>query len=240
MLYNETTNRSGIIQQAERLTDLGVGTITADTNLLKDFTVFANEVGDDIWFAIFNASGAWQWDDSNNTDLPVATANIVSGTYRYALPTDALTIKRIEIKDENGSWIKLKPITTEKERLAISSLEEQSGMPIHYFAVNDTIQLYPKPDYASTDGMKVYFDRATASFAYNDTTQAPGIASPFHGLYPLGMAIMWLKIKQPNSPSLARYMEDFEKGKQDLITFYSEKWKDNSPILITKREENNE
>lgn len=237
MVYNETTNRSGIIQQAERYTDLGVGVISADTNLLKDFTVYANEVGDDLWFTIFNSTGAWQWDDSNNTDLPFATTNLVSGTARYALPPGALTIKRMEVMDENGSWTTLAPLTTEKERLAISSLETQSGVPTHYFLVNDTIELYPNTNYSSTNGLKAYFDRETVAFVSTDTTKTPGIASPFHGLYPLGMAIMWLKIKQPNSASLAQFIRDFEKGKADMATYYADRWKDNTPTLITKREQ---
>jgi ABC-type multidrug transport system fused ATPase/permease subunit len=38
MVFNDTTNRKGIIQEIEKNTDLGVGTISGNTNLLKDFT----------------------------------------------------------------------------------------------------------------------------------------------------------------------------------------------------------
>ena len=238
MVYNDTTNLSGIIQLVERYTDLGLGYISGDTTRLKEFTAYANEVGDDLWFTAFNASGGWQYDDSNNTDLPVATADIVSGTYRYALPSDALTVSRIEVEDASGNWITLKPFLREKEQIAITDLEDNSGVPTHYFLMNGTIQLYPKPNYASTAGLKVYFDRGSVSFAYDDTTQTPGIPSPFHGLYALGMAITWLKIKQPSSLSLTHYIKDLEDGKTALADFISNRWKDNTPPLITKKNEN--
>lgn len=238
MTYNDTSNANGIIQMTERYADLGSTYISASTDRLKEFTSYANEVGGELWFIAFNNCGGWQWDDSNNTDLPQSTTNIVSGQNRYAIPSEALTISRLEVKDANGSWVKLAPFLKEKERLAISDLEEKSGTPTHYFLVNDTIQLYPKPDYASTNGLKVYFDRNAVDFAYNDTTKTPGIPSPFHGLYPLGMAITWLKIKQPTHPSLAIYVNDYEKGKNDMAEYFVNRWKDNTPTLITKREEN--
>lgn len=222
---------------AERYTDLGSTYISGSTDRLKEFTSYANEVGDDLWFVAFNSCGGWQWDDSNNTDLPMATTNIVSGTFRYALPSEALTVARMEIKDANGNWITLKPFLREKEQLAITDLEEKEGTPTHYFLVNDTIQLHPKPNYASTGGLKAYFDRATVSFAYDDTNKTPGIPSPFHGLYPLGMAITWLKIKQPNSPSLAHYIRDYEAGKVSMADYFANRWKDNTPTLITRKQE---
>lgn len=237
MNFNETTNRSGIIQQIERLTDLGVGYISGNSDLLKDFTVYTNIVNNELVTIIHKNSGAWQYDDSGNTDLPIATTDLVSGTYRYGIPSTALTIKRAEIKDRNGAWIKLKPLTIEKEYLALGDLETQSGVPTHYMLYNDTIQLYPKPDYASSDGLKVYYDRTSVNFASTDTTKTPGILSNFHYLYPLGVAIQWLKIKQPQSPSLTVYMADYEKGKEELADSYASRWKDNTPTLITKKEE---
>ena len=44
------------------------------------------------------------------------SAEIWTGTQTcdYNLPSDALTIQRIEIKDENGDWYELHPITKEK------------------------------------------------------------------------------------------------------------------------------
>lgn len=238
MQFSNTTNKNGIIQLAEDYTDLGDGYISGDTTRLKKFTAFANEVADDIWFAIWSSMGSWQWDDSNQTDLPQAVTNLVSGQYKYAMPTDALTIKRVEVKDKSGNLLKIKPFIREREKIALGDLESKSGCPTHYFMVNDTIQVYPKPDYDSTGGLKVYFDRATVSFSTSDTTKTPGIASPFHGLYPLGMAIKWLSIKQPTSPSLVIYKNDFREQLEQLKDFYAKRWEDNTPPTITTTSEN--
>lgn len=237
MQFSNTTDKSGIIQLTEDYTDLGDGYISGDSTRLKKFTAWANEVGDDLWFAIWSSMGSWQWDDSNQTDLPQAVTDLESGQAKYSIPTTALTIKRVEVKDESGNSIKLKPFTREKELLAMGDLESRAGVPTHYFMINDTVQVYPKPNYASTGGLKLYFDRATVSFVSTDTTKAPGIASPFHGLYPLGMAITWLKIKQPNSASLQRYLVDYEAQKRSMIEFYAKRWEDNSPAVISTQQQ---
>lgn len=238
MQFSDTTNKNGIIQLTEDYTDLGDGYISGDTTRLKKFTAFANEVGDDLWYSIWSSMGSWQWDDSNQTDLPQAVTDLVSSQSKYAMPTSALTIKRVEVKDKNGAWLKIKPFTREKEKLAIGSLETQSGVPTGYFVINDTVQLHPTPDYASTGGLKLFFDRAMVSFATSDTTKNPGIASPFHGLFPLGMAITWLKIKQPTSPSLVQYQKDYAEQKQALVDFYCKRWEDNSPAVLSTKQDN--
>ena len=87
MNYNETTNRSGLIQQTERLTDLGVGYISGSTDNLKDFTSYANITNNELITLIHKNANNWQYDDSGNTDLPIATTDIVSGTYRYGIPS---------------------------------------------------------------------------------------------------------------------------------------------------------
>jgi len=240
MNYNDTNNKNGIIQLTEDYTDLGDGYISGDTTRLKKFTAYANEVSDDLWFVIWSSMGGWQWDDSNQTDLPQATTDLVSGQSRYAMPTSALTIKRVEIKDENGSWLKIKPFIREKEKEAIGSLETHSGVPTGYFMINDTVQLYPEPNYASTGGLKLFFDRALVSFLTTDTTKNPGIASTFHGLYPLGMAIKWLSIKQPQSPSLIIYKNDYKEQIESLKEYYAKRWEDNTPPTLTTTSENYE
>lgn len=238
MEFSNTTNKNGIIQFAEDYTDLGDAYISGDATRLKKFTAYANEVADDVWFNIWQCMGGWQFDDSNQTDLPQAVTDLVSGQNRYALPSVALTVKRVEIKDHNGSWLKIKPFLREREKIGLGDLEDNSGVPTHYFLLNDTIQLYPTPNYASTGGLKMFFDRAMVSFATTDTTKAPGIASVFHDLYPLGMAIRWLSIKQPNSPSLALYRLGYKEQMENLKEYYSKRWEDNTPPTITTQREN--
>lgn len=241
MQYNNVANPSqGLIQQMEIKTSKGLGSISGDTNLLQEFTGYANDILSDIWTKIFENSNGWRWDDSNQTDLPQGVINLVSGTNRYGMPTDALTIDRIEIKDAAGNWIKLTPLNKEKGGNAIADLEGRQGTPLYYFLVGDTIVLIDTPNYNSTGGLKVYFKRDAVNFNYDDVTVVPGFASPFYTLISLGASIEWLKINQPTSPSLPFFMADYEKQMDSLGEFYSARWSDNSSVALSPRRENME
>lgn len=238
MTYNDTTNLQGLVQYMEKLTSLGYGTISGDATLLKEFTTYANDVVSDIWAIIFSATGTWRWDDSNQSDLPQGVTNLVSGTYRYALPSTALTVERVEIKDANGNWIRLNPITKEKGVAALGELETQNGTPRGYFLTGDTIEILPVPNYSSTGGLKVFFTRDAVDFVYNDTTKTPGFASPFHTAVAIGSAIIWLQINQPNSLTLPNLIKNYDKQTTQLEEFYSERFKDNNPVVITAKKVN--
>lgn len=232
MVYNDTSGRQGIIQDIEDKTDLGIGYISGDTNNLKDFTRRANSVMSDLWHTIWSVNSAWQYDDLNYTDLPTATTNLVSGQYKYALPSDALTINRAENLDQSGNLYRLSPLDLKNSPSIDFS---QTGTPTHYYLVNGTSYLYPTPNYNSTNALKWYFDRSAVEFAYNDTTKKPGFASVYHYLVGLGVAINWLKVKQPNSLSLAQFIVDYREGKKQLEEFISERWGEITPVLKTTR-----
>jgi hypothetical protein len=195
MIFSSTTTKAGIIQEIERLTDLGQTYISGDATRLAEMTATINRINHRVWHTIFMATGNWQYDDGNYTDLPIATTDLVSGTAKYAIPSDALTIQRVEIKDENGLEYQLTPITKELIKgQAVDEFLDVDSTPMYYSIVNGTMELFPAPNYASTGGLKVYFDRACVDFAYNDTTKTPGFASPYHEAVPVGMAIEWLKM----------------------------------------------
>jgi hypothetical protein len=178
------------------------------------------------------ANGSWQYDDGNYTDLPSATADLVSGTRKYALPSDALTIQRIEAKDISGLWTILTPFTKENVRgQALDEFLKDDGPLMHYRLVNGVIELYPASNYASTDGLKVYFDRDSVDFDYDDTTATPGFASPYHEILPIKASIEWLKVKQPQSPTLPILMQDDLKLENSIREFYGRRFKDKKPRI---------
>lgn len=221
-----------MIQEAERMTDLGYTTVSGDTTKLKEFTSLANNNSHKVWHTIFMSNGNWQYDDANQTDLPQATTNLTSGTAKYALPATALTVQRIEVMDTNSLWYKLTPIT--KELLGDMGVDEffdADGTPTYYRLVGNTIELFPAPNYTQDNSIKVYFDRDSSDFATSDTTKQVGFASPYHQIIPLGMAIDWLKIKQPNSPTLAIYIQDYLKLEDAIKKYYNKRWKDFKPTI---------
>lgn len=232
MVYSDTTNKLGIVQTAETLCDVDFGDVSGNTNNLIRFTGFANQENREILTEIMKVYNGWQYDDGNNTDMPLAKADLVSGTKRYSLPSDALTVKKIDAYKSDGSSVELKQILLEDLDVSLDEFETIDGVPKYYRLIGNVIELYPTPNYTTTSntGLALFFDREPVSFATSDTTKTPGFASIFHYLIPLGMAIKWLKIKQPASLSLANYKVEKEQLMEQLKDYYSSKNMDGLPI----------
>lgn len=231
MVFNDTATRTGLVQACEGYTGLGVAGITGNTNNLYDFTRRINEANRKVLTAIFSASGLWTFDDSNQTDLPQGSANLTSGTATYALPATALTVERIEVKDSNGNFFKIDPISKEELGDGVDSFMLSNGIPQLYRLVGNTIELFPAPSYNSTNGLKVYFTRDGVDFVYSATTTTPGFASIFHNALAVMASYDWMKTYKPASPSVRLLMQDEQKYLADIVDFYSKRWKDNRPKI---------
>ena len=229
MVFSNITTLAGVLQTFERMTDQGYTAVTSDTTKLKEATNLANQKSSEIWHIIHEATGNWKYDDNNNTDLPFATTDIVNAQQRYALPADALTVQRVEMKDSSGEWFRLTAITSENIPGAIDEFNDVAGTPNFYSLINGVITIYPSANYASTDGLKVYYDREAVAFETSDTTQTPGFASPYHEILPIMMAMEWYNVKQPTSPTLVKLEQKFLRLEKALKDFYGKRFKDYKP-----------
>ena len=231
MVYNDTTNLSGILQNIEFATDLGTAYITGDTTRLKQFTALVNNENHKVWHTIFMSNGNWSYDDGNYTDLPQATTDLVSGTSKYAIPETALTVKGINCLDSAGNWYALMPITDKLIGNEVDEFMDADSQPMYYRMINGTAEIYPASNYNATNGIKVLFDRDSVDFATSDTTKKPGFASPYHEILPIGVSIEWLKIKQPQSPTLPQLQADYLKMEKAIKDFYGKRFKDFTPRI---------
>lgn len=232
MFFSNTTTNLGIIQACEDYCGLGNTGISGDANKLLEFTRYANRANRKIWHWIFLAHGVWQYDDSNESDQPEGTVSLVSGTQVYDLPTGTLTVRRVECKNSDGDWFILKQTTEKEIHWAIPEHYEDDGTPYEYRLIGDEIQLFPAPNYASTNGLKVYFDRTSHDFVSTDTTSTPGFASPYHDLVAIGASMEWLKAKRPDANTLAHLREDWLRGEKEVTKFYSSRNKDYKTIIM--------
>lgn len=242
MVYNDTTNDLGIIQACEDYCGLGLTGISGDADKLKEFTRYSNRASKQIWHWIFIAQGLWRYDDSNETDLPQGTTDLASGTDEYSIPFDvsdttaqAITIQRVEIKDSSGDWVKLRQITEDQIDIAIDEYMDTAATPFEYMLLGNTLRLFPAPNYSSTGGLKVYFDRTSVDFTSTDTTESPGFASPYHDLVAIGASLEWLMAKRPDSRTLSILESKWQVGQENLSRFYSERNKDRKLVLHRKR-----
>lgn len=193
---------------------------------------------------IISADGSWQWDDTNQTTEPVGTGTLVEGQQRYSFTSEYLDIEMIEVLNQNGTqYQKIFPL--DKAELGDLSPEQyfgtdSSGNPskgqvLYYDKVGDTIYLYRAPAAANhtlASGLRVWFKRTADLFTTSDTTQEPGLPSPYHSILAYGAAIPYCaKFKKDRVPL---YQAKVNQMTEDLLKFYSRREKDTKKVATMK------
>lgn len=161
---------------------------SANTTLypLEDIARNSNMAMDRVSSLIMKADNKWEWDDTNETDLPIGNYDLVDGQQDYPIATTHLKIHRVRVKDSAGNYVVLEP--TNRRDLTDSELNATSGTPRKYDKLGNSIFLYPKPSASGTTlsaGLEVQFQRGASYFLSTDTIKTPGFASQFHRLISL-------------------------------------------------------
>ena len=210
MQYNSHSTKQDICSLAD---------IMAKTNSvsfpIEDKTLFANMGMREIWSWIFEAYGGWHYDDSNNTDLPEATTDLIANQKQYSLPIDSAHLLGVAYKDVSGNWYQLKPITLEKiqENYAEDEFEKIAGKPEFYRPISNGFIIYPSASFNQADSLKINISRDISSFAVTDTTKTPGFASEFHESVATYMSLKHCKI---NSKPQATGLQNDWDGNEDV------------------------
>lgn len=249
MQFSDTTNKNGIIQKCEFFCGLGDAGISGDTTLLKQFTGLINEgylltVG---W--VLESEGNYQWDDSNYTNLPVATLNLVNGQIDYTLPTATasegastfLRLVAVDVKDSSGKYKELRKKGVHDSEVPLDRQFETDGLPQYYEEIGNSIRLYPAPDTSlvtATAGLRFHFERTPDLFTTSDTTQEPGISAPYHIILPKYASLEWLKVERPDDQRISMYNSDLytpEIGLRDQMQkHYTNRNRDDKPKMTMK------
>jgi hypothetical protein len=197
--YNGDANNLDICTLADNMVK------TDDTSFpLAEKTMYANLAMRQIWGDIFQAYGGWIYDDSNLTDQPVATTNLVANQRFYALPvTNMSHLVSVEFQNVGGTWIPIYPVTIEKinqRGYADSEYLKIPSTPLLYRPTSTGIYLYPPANWSASLSLRIHITRDISSFVITDTTKSPGFDPLFHE----GVAIfMALKFAQANSLPVA-------------------------------------
>lgn len=176
----------------------------------------------DVARLVWDSAGGWQYDDSNATTLPIATATLVHNQQDYELPSTAQKIEQIEVKTQEGNYEKLLPFDIHDTSIATSEYLETPGMPRYYDLIGRSVMLYPKPHSAyvtEAAGIKVHFDRDITELAATATTTEPGFAKPFHRILSYAASLDFIQ-DEPQRRFLLLQKDRLEKG---LVRFYSKR-----------------
>lgn len=226
MQFNNSSSKEVSLYH-DCLGTLGISESDTTTYPIATFTRNANK-----WLAtanqwIWDASGEWEYDDSNLTTLPVSTTNLVDAQQDYQIPSTCQKIDRVEVMDDSGDWHKLTPINKEAVEDALAEYESTDGLPAEYDIVGNSLILYPIPDTDSctlTAGLKLYYSRDLDNFTITDTTQAPGFVQDFHEIISKGAAIEWATAYMPER--VAGLYQVISRIKSDMQKFYGSRSRD--------------
>lgn len=201
---------------------------------VADLTILANNALDRVASIIMKSDGRWQWDDTNQTDLPIATTGLVTDQQDYSMDVDHLEVTRVEIKDQNGNWVLIDPI--DQQDLYDQSLTDflkSSGQPRFYDKIGNSFFLYPKPDYTQAASLKVWFKRGPSYFTTSDTTKTPGFSTLYHDLIPLWVSYDYGLANGSSNVNLL--MQEIQRKEEALREDYSLRAKDEHIKLSARR-----
>ena len=183
MVFNDTTDKNGLIQMCEALAGLDDGAISGNTLKMARFTQWINQSIGLVLCWIFVADGQWHFDDGNYATFPISTTDLVNNQRDYSLPADLLNIRQVEVLGLNGKYDSLSLLSEDDYRRRMENMQEEAGTPNGYYLQGNSIFVYPKPTsaYATlTAGLRITYDRYADYFTTLDTTQTPGIVQIHH------------------------------------------------------------
>lgn len=185
--FSDTANFKGIVQQYEEEIGVDAGFISDSPTRLKKFTAQANIAFDEYLAIAFGEDGTWQMDDSNHTDYPIITTNLVSGQRDYTFTDDGsgnliLEVLKVVVADSTGRFREIHPVDQQSQSDMSSFFDGQnaSGVPTRYDKTANGFFLDVIPNYNYSGGLKVYISREASYFSYTDTTKKPGVPGLHH------------------------------------------------------------
>ena len=186
LVFSDTTNKNGIIQHLEKTLGFNDGEISGNTTRLAQFTSDVNLAIDSALHIIFRSGGTWNFDDSNHTDYPIVTANIVADQQDYSFTEDGssnliLDIHKVMYKTDTTDYVTLTPrdqqrTTTVNDRFS----NGETGTPVEYDKTANGIFLYPIPSLSVTNGLKLFINREASYFTASDTSTKAGFSGLYH------------------------------------------------------------
>lgn len=179
LFFSSSGDNQGIVEQTRVFMR-----VDANQWLISKIVASVNNYLDLVTGYAIGADRRFQWDNTNQTDLPIGTTNLIANQANYSFLTDEdgnqiVTLTRIDIQDPNGVWRQLKLIDqTDITGFGLDSTLATPTLPMYYDKIADNIiRLYPAPATSVTAGLKFYFQRTSPYFTAASTTQTTGFSA---------------------------------------------------------------
>jgi hypothetical protein len=231
LVFSNSSTKAGIVE----LIDANVGTSSTSYPLAEKVRD-VNMALDRVLSLIFQVGGTWQFDDSNQTDYPIITTDIVSGQRDYSFTTDQtgnliLEIYRVLVADSAGTFHDLTPVDVGQKMASPSYTDglNVGGQPSSYDKFANGIFLDPVPNYNRTGGLKVYINREGSYFTSSDTTKKPGFAGLFHEYLALRPSYYYASRKGMDVQKT--YLDQMLRMETDIQDFYKGRAKDTQKFI---------
>lgn len=189
----------------------------------------------DVVTDILSTQSNWEWDDTNTTDFPIGTTNLVVAQRDYTLPSNFLKLLRVEVLDSGGNYQKVTQIDEQQISQGLETFMAGGGLPVFYREIGNSIELYPSADVTATTltaGLKIYYQRTQTEFTTSDASTSPGFAAPFHRILSIGAAYDYAFSKTlPIATPLKQRLDEL---RQSLREYYSTRNREVKPKLQIK------
>ncbi len=237
---NDTANNTGLFQLCEQelFGDAGFGQITNDTNRKQIFTNYLNEGNARYTEIAAQSDGNWIFDDSNQTDLPIATTSLVSGQQDYALSVNFIDVLGVEVADSSGNFYGLREVNERdfsNAGISLTDMYKTAGQPNAYMKLANSVFLLPASNYNYSGGLKMRYQRPHSYFVYTDTTKQPGFNSNHHQ-YLVNFACYKYATSHTMPSVASRCQAEVNRYEQiEIPNFYSNRNKDKIKKIRTNR-----
>lgn len=209
----------------------------ADTSAFTNANrlVLINDHLSRVQTTILRAQDEWDFDDSNNTDLPILTADLVASQQYYTLPTGMIDMKRLEMSYDGSTWKKVEPFDINERGRDTNDLSDFSKVsPFYDLVASDTFTLYPIPDTNVTGGLKIWISRTPVDFTSAELTtgtKEPGFDPLFHQILAYGPALDFCVAR--NLPQAGNLKKVYDELMMALQNHYGDKQEDRVLSLST-------
>lgn len=213
--FNDKNNKQGLYQHLLFLTGQNEASLP-----IEDATRLINFALDRYTYLSILSSGYWQFDDFGNSTFARARRSLISGQSDYTMNADYLTVERVEIQDSDGNWHKLDQF--DQNSLNDESLNDYystDGTPQFYDIVNNSIVLYPAPDFTASRALELTYKRPFNHFSSTDTNAEINIPS-IHAEYLVLHAISRSNLRSldMNMKAVRQDVADYERMIKDGLS----------------------